>query len=80
MKGGKFKGKKSKGKRWKFVKRSDFLMNILIVEPFCTGSHKAWAEGYAQSSKHKVEIISLPGRFWKWRMHGGTVTLAKRCC
>ena len=54
-------------------------MKILIVEPFLTGSHKAWAEGYAQSSKHKVEIISLPGRFWKWRMHGGAVTLAKRC-
>ena len=53
-------------------------MKILIVEPFLTGSHKAWAEGYAQTSKHEVEIISLPGRFWKWRMHGGAVTLAKR--
>ena len=53
-------------------------MKILIVEPFFKGSHKAWAEGYAQSSRHKVEIINLPGRFWKWRMHGGAVTLAKR--
>ena len=53
-------------------------MKILIVEPFYTGSHKAWAEGYAASSSHTVEIISLPGRFWKWRMHGGAVTLAKR--
>ncbi len=53
-------------------------MKILIVEPFFSGSHKAWAEGYAQHSKHKVIIISLPGRFWKWRMHGGAVTLAKR--
>ena len=26
---------------------------------------------------HDVEIISLPGRFWKWRMHGGAVTLAR---
>lgn len=53
-------------------------MKILIIEPFCSGSHKAWAEGYAHSSSHTVEIISLPGRFWKWRMHGGAVTLAKR--
>ena len=53
-------------------------MKILIVEPFLTGSHKAWAEGYANHSTHKVKIISLPGRFWKWRMHGGSVTLGKR--
>ncbi|MBC8256739.1 MAG: DUF3524 domain-containing protein [Candidatus Marinimicrobia bacterium] len=53
-------------------------MKILIVEPFFSGSHKVWAKGYAQSSQHEVEIISLPGRFWKWRMHGGAVTLAKR--
>ena len=53
-------------------------MKILIIEPFFTGSHKAWAEGYQKFSRHKVEILSLPGRFWKWRMHGGAVTLAKR--
>ena len=52
-------------------------MKILIVEPFYTGSHKAWAEGYASSSSHEIKIISLPGRFWKWRMHGGAVTLAR---
>jgi len=53
-------------------------LKILIVEPFYTGSHKTWAEGYANSSEHEIEIISLSGRFWKWRMHGGAVTLAKR--
>ncbi len=53
-------------------------MKIIIIEPFFTGSHTAWAEGYAQHSEHAVEILSLPGRFWKWRMHGGAVTLAKR--
>ena len=35
-------------------------------------------EGYVNSSKHEIKIINLPGRFWKWRMHGGAVTLAKR--
>jgi glycosyltransferase involved in cell wall biosynthesis len=25
-----------------------------------------------------VTVLSMPGRFWKWRMHGGAVTLARR--
>lgn len=53
-------------------------MNILIVEPYFTGSHAAWAEGYARFSQHQVDILSLPGQFWKWRMHGGAVSLAKQ--
>ena len=53
-------------------------MKILIIEPFFTGSHKDWAEGYQKNSSHEIEILSLPGRFWKWRMHGGAITLAKR--
>jgi glycosyltransferase involved in cell wall biosynthesis len=52
-------------------------MNILIVEPFLTGSHKSWAEEYARHSSHKVDILGLEGRHWKWRMHGGAVTLAR---
>ncbi|MFQ5641135.1 MAG: DUF3524 domain-containing protein [bacterium] len=53
-------------------------MNILILEPYLTGSHKAWAEGYQKYSRHRVEILSLSGHFWKWRMHGGAVTLVKK--
>ncbi len=51
-------------------------MHILIIEPYFTGSHQNWAEEYARFSAHKVTILSLPGRFWKWRMHGGAVSLA----
>ncbi len=53
-------------------------MNILLVEPFFEGSHAAWAEGYQRHSRHRVELLTLTGRFWKWRMHGGAVTLAQR--
>lgn len=53
-------------------------MKILLIEPYFTGSHAAWAEGYAHHSQHQVEILRLPGRFWKWRMHGGAVTLARQ--
>ena len=52
-------------------------MKILLLEPYFTGSHKAWAEGYQSNSAHDIQIISLPGKFWKWRMHGGAISVAK---
>jgi glycosyltransferase involved in cell wall biosynthesis len=51
-------------------------MNILLVEPYYAGSHRAWADGYRAHSRHSVQLLTLPGRFWKWRMQGGAVTLA----
>ena len=53
-------------------------MKILLVEPFFTGSHQLWAEGYQEASKHELRILSLPGRHWKWRMYAGAVELAKQ--
>ncbi|ACH39466.1 glycosyltransferase, putative [Citrifermentans bemidjiense Bem] len=53
-------------------------MRITLVEPYFTGSHAAWAREYAAHSSHEVELLTLPGRNWKWRMHGGAVTLASR--
>jgi glycosyltransferase involved in cell wall biosynthesis len=53
-------------------------VNILLLEPYYTGSHAAWADGFAAHSRHQVTVFSLPGRFWKWRMHGGAITLARR--
>lgn len=53
-------------------------MKITLLEPYFTGSHASWAREYAGCSRHQVEILSLPGRHWKWRMHGGAVTLARK--
>jgi glycosyltransferase involved in cell wall biosynthesis len=53
-------------------------MNIWLVEPYYTGSHRAWADGYTAHSRHDVRRLTLPGRFWKWRMQGGAVTLARK--
>ncbi|MBC8216588.1 MAG: DUF3524 domain-containing protein [Candidatus Marinimicrobia bacterium] len=53
-------------------------MNILLIEPYFTGSHKSWALGLQKRSTHQINILSLPGKFWKWRMHGGAVTLARQ--
>ena len=52
-------------------------MKICLVEPFHTGSHATWAEEYARYSGHDVTLLTLDGRHWKWRMHGGAVTLAR---
>jgi hypothetical protein len=53
-------------------------MKICLIEPFHTGSHAAWAEEYARHSRHRVQLLTLAGRHWKWRMHGGAVTLARQ--
>lgn len=53
-------------------------MRIIIVSAYHGGSHQAWADGYIGYSSHQVECVTLPARFWKWRMHGGAVTLARR--
>jgi len=53
-------------------------MRILLVSPYHGGSHQSWAEGLQRYSGHDVELLTLPARFWKWRMHGGAVTLARR--
>lgn len=53
-------------------------MHVWLVEPYYTGSHRAWADGYRAHSRHRVRLLTLPGRFWKWRMQGGAVTLARR--
>jgi glycosyltransferase involved in cell wall biosynthesis len=53
-------------------------MRLWLVEPYYTGSHQAWADGYQAYSRHTVRKLTLPGRFWKWRMQGGAVTLARK--
>ena len=53
-------------------------MQILLISPFNSGSHQQWAEGYQQHSQHEVQLLTLPGKFWKWRMAGGAVELANQ--
>ncbi len=53
-------------------------MRVLLVEPYHGGSHGAWADGYAAASRHEVTSITHAARFWKWRMHGAHLTLARQ--
>ena len=52
-------------------------MKIVLLEPFFASSHASWAQEYADRSRHQISILGLKGRHWKWRMHGGAVTLAR---
>lgn len=56
----------------------EVVVSILLISPYHGGSHQAWAEGYQRVSQQAVELLTLPARFWKWRMEGGAVTLARR--
>jgi len=53
-------------------------MRGLLLQPYDTGSHRAWADGYLRHSEVDWRALRLPGRFWKWRMHGAAVTFAER--
>jgi glycosyltransferase involved in cell wall biosynthesis len=52
-------------------------LDILLIEPFFGGSHAAWARGLQAHSAHRIELLTLPDRSWKWRMHGAALTLAR---
>ena len=49
---------------------------IWLISPYHTGSHRSWALGYQRFSRHQVRLLTMDGRFWKWRMQGGAIELA----
>lgn len=53
------------------------MKKIALIEPYFSGSHKDFALGLKNHSSHQIEIFSMKGRNWKWRMHGGAITLAQ---
>ncbi|MAI22506.1 MAG: glycosyl transferase family 1 [Crocinitomicaceae bacterium] len=57
-------------------------MNVLILNPYHTGSHEHWAKGMQKHLSEikgtKVELWTMPGRHWKWRMHGASGEFAHR--
>jgi len=53
------------------------MLRILAVEPYCGGSHQAFLDGYRASSRHSVELLTMPARKWKWRMRGAAMSLGR---
>ncbi len=68
---------KTDGRRDGAVNRQSRL-KVWAVEPYFGGSHKYFLEGLARHSAHHLTLFTLPGRHWKWRMHGGALSLARR--
>jgi glycosyltransferase involved in cell wall biosynthesis len=54
------------------------MLRFLFLEPFFGGSHRDFAEGLATHSRHRIDLLSLPDRFWKWRMRGAALFFAQR--
>lgn len=51
--------------------------SILIIEPFYSGSHKQWVDSLRAEVFPEATLLSLPGKFWKWRMAAGAWKLAE---
>lgn len=53
-------------------------MNIVFVESFYGGSHKSFLDGLSKYSRHRITPITMPSRFWKWRLRGSALYIAEQ--
>lgn len=51
-------------------------MNILVLESYYGGSHKAFIDGLCEASRHEWTLLALPAHKWKWRMRHSAITFA----
>ncbi|MHC4424617.1 MAG: tRNA-queuosine alpha-mannosyltransferase domain-containing protein [Planctomycetota bacterium] len=51
-------------------------MNILALEPYYGGSHRAFIDGLSKVSRHNWTVLTLPAHKWKWRMRHSAITFA----
>ena len=60
-----------------FFKKKDMSVGEGGIDQELANAHKQWVDGYKKYSKNDIKVLSMKGQFWKWRMHGGAITLAK---
>lgn len=53
-------------------------LRCALVEPWLGGSHAAWAGGLVAHSRHRVTVIGLEGRAWRWRLRASAPWFAQR--
>ena len=53
-------------------------LKFLFLEPFFGGSHREFAKGLVAHSRHHIDLLTLPARFWKWRMRGAALYFIKK--
>jgi glycosyltransferase involved in cell wall biosynthesis len=47
---------------------------IAFLEPYYAGSHRYFADKFVKL--FDADLFTLPGRHWKWRMHGASIKFA----
>lgn len=53
-------------------------MNILAIEGYYGGSHRAFLDGWRARSEHDFTLLTLPPNKWKWRMRHAAITFAQQ--
>jgi glycosyltransferase involved in cell wall biosynthesis len=51
-------------------------LDIVFIESHDGGSHRDFRLGLARHSRHRYRALTLPPRFWKWRMRGAALWFA----
>lgn len=52
-------------------------MHIVLIEAYYGGSHRAWANELQAHSQHSIHLLTMPAQYWKWRMQGGALSMAR---
>ncbi|NVB37050.1 DUF3524 domain-containing protein [Pseudenhygromyxa sp. WMMC2535] len=53
-------------------------MRVLYLEPFEAGSHEAFGRALTSAPWAEWIPLTLPGRYWKWRMRGSAAYFAQQ--
>ncbi len=48
-------------------------MKFLFIESFYLGSHAHFVQGLFSCSAHEIDIVTMPGENWRWRMLGAAL-------
>jgi glycosyltransferase involved in cell wall biosynthesis len=57
---------------------SSARLDVLAVEPFFGGSHRAFVTGLQRYSTHRIRRLTLPPELWKWRLRAAALDLAQK--
>ncbi|MFO8049832.1 MAG: DUF3524 domain-containing protein [Desulfosudaceae bacterium] len=52
-------------------------LKFLFLESFYGGSHARFADGLVAASSHDIDLLTMPGQYWKWRMLGAALYFAE---
>ena len=52
-------------------------MKFLFIETYCRGSHAQFIEGLTANSSHEIDVLTMPGENWRWRMLGAALQVVE---